>query len=64
MPQPETPRTVEMPATRLPVLSEADVVVAGGGTAVFVAAVAAAHTGARTVLIERCGYLGGCLTGT
>jgi NADPH-dependent 2,4-dienoyl-CoA reductase/sulfur reductase-like enzyme len=39
-------RTVEIPASRLPVAIEADVVVAGGGTAGFVAAIAAARTGA------------------
>jgi ribulose 1,5-bisphosphate synthetase/thiazole synthase len=57
-------RTVDIPATTLPVIEEADVVVVGGGTAGFVAAVAAARTGARTVLVERWGYLAGCLTGT
>ena len=56
--------TVEIPATTLPVVEQADVVVAGGGTAGFVAAVAAARTGARTLLVERWGYLAGCLTGT
>ncbi len=63
-PGPGTPRTVEIPACRLPVVAEADVVVVGGGTAGFVAAIAAARTGARTLLVERYGYLGGCLTGT
>ena len=45
-------RTVDIPATTLPVVEEGDMVVAGGGTAGFVAAMAAARTGARTVLIE------------
>ncbi len=36
-----------------------DVVVAGGGTAGVVAAIAAARQGARTVLIESKGYVGG-----
>lgn len=57
-------RTVSIPATRLPVMAEADVIVAGGGNAGFIAAVAAARTGARVILIERYGYLGGSLTGT
>jgi len=39
--------------------SEFDVVVAGGGTAGVVAAVAAARQGARTMLIEVKGYTGG-----
>ena len=39
-----------------------DVVVVGGGTAGAVAALAAARTGASTVLIERCGALGGLPT--
>ena len=57
-------RTLEVPARRLPIMAEGDVVVIGGGTAGFVAAVAAARLGARTILIERYGYLAGCLTGT
>ncbi|MBF8189950.1 FAD-dependent oxidoreductase [Nonomuraea sp. K274] len=38
-----------------------DVAVAGGGTAGAVAAIAAARTGARTLLVERYGTLGGAL---
>jgi hypothetical protein len=48
----------EEPAKRLPV-REFDVVIAGGGTAGVVAALAAARQGARTALIEGKGYLGG-----
>lgn len=40
-----------------------DVIVAGGGTAGVVAAIAAARTGARTLLIERRNMLGGMMTG-
>jgi len=58
----ESLETVQIPATEIPVMDEADVVVVGGGTAGFVAATAAARTGARTILIERFGYLGGCTT--
>ena len=43
---------------RLPV-REFDVVVAGGGTAGVVAAIAASRQGAKTALIEAKGYLGG-----
>ncbi len=39
-----------------------DVVVAGGGTAGVAAAIAAARTGARTLLLERYGLLGGMAT--
>jgi len=39
-----------------------DVVVAGGGTAGIAAAVAAARAGARTLLLERYGFLGGMAT--
>lgn len=39
-----------------------DVIVAGGGPAGFIAAIAAARAGARTALIERFGYFGGMAT--
>ena len=51
----------EEPARKLPV-RQFDVVVAGGGTAGVVGALAAAGQGARTVLIERKGYTGGTVT--
>ncbi len=41
---------------------QADVVVAGAGSAGMVAAIAAARNGARTILIERGGFLGGIST--
>ncbi|VGO13790.1 hypothetical protein PDESU_02347 [Pontiella desulfatans] len=43
---------------KLPV-REFDVVVAGGGTAGVIAAIAAARTGAKTILVEGKGYVGG-----
>jgi hypothetical protein len=49
------------PARRLPT-REFDVVVAGGGTAGVVAAIAAARQGAKTMLIEAKGYPGGTAT--
>ena len=48
----------EEPARKLPARTF-DVVIAGGGTAGVVAAIAAARQGARTILIESKGYLGG-----
>ncbi len=49
------------PVKKLPV-RRFDVVVAGGGTAGVVAALAAARQGARTMLIELKGYTGGTVT--
>ena len=50
------------PAREIPVFTETDVVVVGGGPAGFAAAVASARTGAKTVLVERYGSLGGLFT--
>ena len=47
----------------LPLYGEYDVVVAGGGTSGFAAGVAAARAGARTLIVEDHGYLGGTSTG-
>ncbi len=55
-------RTVTLPVETAPIIDEADVVVVGGGTSGFIAATAAARTGARVILVERFGYLGGCTT--
>jgi choline dehydrogenase-like flavoprotein len=46
----------------LPVLAQADVVVLGSGSAGSTAAIAAARTGADTLLVERYGFLGGTST--
>ena len=50
------------PARQIPIVAEADVVVCGGGPGGFPAAIASARQGARTVLIERYGFLGGLAT--
>ncbi len=54
--------TYHEPARDIPVAREADVIVAGGGPAGLTAAIAAARNDARTVLLERFGYLGGTAT--
>ncbi len=46
----------------LPILAQADVVVLGSGSAGSTAAIAAARTGADTLLVERYGFLGGTST--
>jgi hypothetical protein len=46
----------------LPVQAEADILVAGGGPAGVAAALSAARAGARVLLIERMGFLGGAAT--
>lgn len=48
----------------LPVAAHVDVLVCGGGVAGIAAAVAAARNGAKTLLIERAGFLGGTATGS
>jgi hypothetical protein len=56
-------RTIKEPSREIKVYHEADVVVVGGGPGGHSAAVAAARNGARTVLIERYGHLGGMASG-
>jgi len=55
--------TVFEPSRETRVCREADVVVVGGGPGGVSAAISAARAGARTVLIERYGHLGGMATG-
>lgn len=50
------------PERRVPVIAETDVLVVGGGAAGIAAAVAAARQGARAMLVERYGSLGGLAT--
>ena len=50
-------------ARQTDVCAEVDVLVCGGGSAGVAAAVAAARSGARVLLLERYGYLGGLATG-
>ena len=53
---------VWQPARKVPVFHETDVVVVGGGSAGFAAAIAAARQGAKVALVERYGSLGGLFT--
>jgi hypothetical protein len=59
----QPPKTIREAARDTNVCCEADVVVVGGGPGGHAAAVAAARNGARTVLLERYGHLGGMATG-
>jgi ribulose 1,5-bisphosphate synthetase/thiazole synthase len=55
-------KVITEPERRIPVVTEADVIVAGGGPGGLPAAIAAARHGAKVVLIERYGFLGGLAT--
>jgi hypothetical protein len=57
------PKTITEPSRKINVFREADVVVVGGGPGGVASAIAAARNGARTILIERYGHLGGMATG-
>jgi hypothetical protein len=56
-------RTIPEPNKSVNVVGECDVVVVGGGPGGIGAAISAARNGAKTVLIERYGHLGGMGTG-
>jgi hypothetical protein len=60
--RPAGERRLELPARSALVAAEADVLVVGGGPAGIGAAVGAAQAGARVVLAERYGFLGGNAT--
>lgn len=55
-------RYIQEPARDVPVAEEVDVLVLGGGPAGMHAAIAAARQGAKTVLVERYGFMGGSAT--
>jgi len=57
------PRFVDLPNSLVPVTSAVDVLIVGGGSAGFSAAVAAARNGADVLLLERFSYIGGLATG-
>lgn len=54
---------VIQPRRQLPVLTETDVLVVGGGPAGIAAAIAAKRAGAKVTIIERYGHFGGLWTG-
>lgn len=56
-------KTVMEAAREVKVVREADVIVVGGGPGGVAAAITAARGGAKTILIERYGHLGGMATG-
>lgn len=55
-------QTVLEPSRGTPIIGEHDAVVVGGGIAGVFAAVVAARQGAKTLLLERGGFLGGHLS--
>jgi len=57
-----TTQTINEAARSVPVKGEYDVIVAGGGLGGIAAAIAAARTGAKTLLIERNTFVGGVAT--
>ncbi len=55
-------KAYQQPARQIPITRDMDVIVVGGGPAGLAAAIAAGRSGAKTVLIEQFGYLGGTST--
>jgi hypothetical protein len=55
--------TLRLPAEELPLAGDFDLVVAGGGSAGWAAAVTGARLGLRTALVEEMPFLGGMSTG-
>jgi hypothetical protein len=60
--RPENATRIELPLRRAIVAADTDVLVVGGGPAGLGAAIGAAQAGARVVLAERYGFLGGNAT--
>src|SRR5438874_3833803 len=60
--RPENPRRIELPPRQALLAGDTDVLVVGGGPAGLGAALGAAQAGAKVVLAERYGFLGGNAT--
>src|SRR3970040_823050 len=60
--RPSQARTIMLPSRTARIAAETDVLVIGGGPAGLGAAIGAAAAGARVVLVERYGFLGGNAT--
>src|SRR5436853_2794918 len=60
--RPSEPTRIDLPPRRALLAAETDVLVVGGGPAGLGAAVGAADAGARVILAERYGFLGGNAT--
>ena len=58
---PPAPKSFIEPSREIPVLGHWDVLVCGGGPTGCAAAISAARNGARTLLLEKNGYLGGAI---
>ena len=58
----ERSKSISLPARDASVVSDIDVLVVGGGPAGMGASIGAAEAGARALLVERHGFLGGSLT--
>jgi hypothetical protein len=60
----EDTKMIQEPDRRTPIVREVDVLVCGGGLSGIGAALGAARSGARTLIIERNAWLGGAATAT